>query len=74
MFNKWGMEWKIKILENEIGKGGWLNRTDLSLRKITLPISGGFEDHEKGDQLITVNNHHEESPLYSYMETESSRT
>lgn len=22
MFNKWGMEWKIKILENEIGKGG----------------------------------------------------
>lgn len=46
MFNKWGMEWKIKILENEIGKGGWLNRTDLSLRKITLPISGGFEDHE----------------------------
>lgn len=44
MFNKWGMEWKIKILENEKGEGGY--QTYPSLRKITLPISGGFEDHE----------------------------
>lgn len=44
MFNKLGMEWKIKILENEKGEGGY--QTYPSLRKITLPISGGFEDHE----------------------------
>lgn len=31
--------------ENEQMKRGGVNRTDLSQRKITLPISGGFEDH-----------------------------
>lgn len=57
------------------GGGVCVNRTDLSQRKITLPISGGFEDHEnEEDQLIAVNNRYEVSPLYSYMETESSGT
>lgn len=62
--------------ENEQMKGGGGNRTDLSQRKITLPISGGFEDHmrTKRYQLIAVNNRYEVSPLYSYMETESSGT
>lgn len=56
--------------------GGGVNQTDLSQRKITLPISGGFEDHmrTKRYQLIAVNNRYEVSPLYSYMETESSGT